>query len=111
MTAPFQFIVTVNADNADAFAALVAGHLRAAHGAAGAGDIVDAKSSGLTEYEFRQAVRSGALVGSKVGRRYVARRADLDAYLAKKRVTSPPTEPVDVPGDEFDRAVARTRGR
>lgn len=50
-------------------------------------DLVRARDVGLTSRERRAAVRRGELRASKVGREYMATRADYDSYIAAKRVT------------------------
>lgn len=71
-----------------------AGELRDALGVAAppATDLVGHRDVGVSATEWRRAIRSGALRGSKVGRRYVARRADVDAWLAGRMVTPRPPE-------------------
>jgi hypothetical protein len=62
---------------------------------------VDQKTSPLGRERHTALVRSGALPGTKDGRRIMVRRADIDAYLAKRRVIK-----VDPDADE-DREVQR----
>lgn len=72
-----------------------AGELRAALGvtvAAPATELVGHREMGITATEWRRAIRSGALRGARVGRRYVARRDDVEAWLASRRVTPRPPE-------------------
>jgi len=59
---------------------------------ASADEWVDARTSGLGPAAFRRLAREGAFPASKRGRAYVARRADVDAYLERQRV-APPREP------------------
>lgn len=49
-------------------------------------ELVDAAASGLPRRLFRRLVREGTLPASRVGRKYVARRSDVDAYLASQQV-------------------------
>src|SRR6185503_2271288 len=48
---------------------------------------IDARSSGLGRRTFLRLAREGAFPVSKVGKRYVARRSDIAAYLDRQRVT------------------------
>jgi hypothetical protein len=84
-----------------------------------ANEWVDARTSGLGPRTFRRLAREGAFPASKRGKAYVARRADVDAYLdrqriAPKRAPSPP-EPSPAPppdGAPFDPiAAALAEGR
>jgi hypothetical protein len=47
---------------------------------------VDAHSSGLGRRTFLRLAREGAFPVSKIGKRYVARQADLAAYLDTQRI-------------------------
>ena len=53
---------------------------------------VDAHSSGLGRRTFLRLAREGAFPVSKVGKRYVARRADVASYLEQQRVQERPRE-------------------
>lgn len=76
---------------------------------ASADDLIDAHNSGLSVREFRRAIRTGALVGSKVGRRYVCTRAALDAYLTKRRVQAAPARERVRPSTPAQRAIAKAQ--
>jgi len=63
----------------------------AAAGRLRADDWVDACSSGLGRRNFLRLAREGAFPASKRGKKYVARRADVDAYVERQRIqTQPP---------------------
>ena len=64
-------------------------------------DWVDQRSSPLGRARHTELVRRGVLKGVKDGRRVMVRRADVDAYLAKRTVIK-----VDEKADE-DREAAR----
>jgi hypothetical protein len=53
---------------------------------------VDAHSSGLGRRTFLRLARDGAFPISKVGKRYVARRADVASYLEQRRVQERPRD-------------------
>lgn len=77
---------------------------------------VDARSSGLGRRLFLRLARQGAFPVSKRGKAYVARRADVDAYLEQQRVRPsslpPPPEPQPPPSeDPIARALAAGRLR
>ena len=79
---------------------------------------LDARTSGLGRRTFLRLVREGAFPASKRGKAYVARRADVDAYLERQRIApprtpSPPPEPPRPPdGAPFDPiASALAEGR
>ena len=77
----------------------------------GASDLVDARSSGLGHKLFRRLVREGVLSGSRVGRRYLVKRGELDRWLAAQAVTpraaKPPKVSLASATSEADQAWAR----
>lgn len=95
----------------------LAARLRRALNDARDDDVIDAAKSGLSVREFRAAIKSGKLVGSKAGRRYVCTRAALADYLARgveprrrPRASTPSaTASSEAPeaGSPADRALAR----
>lgn len=91
----------------------IAGRLRCVLGLeahARADDVLDARGSGLSVREFRAAIRRGELRASRVGRRYLVRRADLDAYLASRQVkprARQALKPKSAAAAAVDRAIAR----
>jgi excisionase family DNA binding protein len=82
-------------------------------------DWVDARTSGLGRRTFRRLVREGAFPASKRGKAYVARRADVDAYLERQRIaptrapsaTEPSPPPNGAPLDPIAAALAEGRLR
>lgn len=77
-----------------------------------AADLVGPRDVGVGVRSWRAAVRSGALTAVQVGRQYLARREDVDAWLMSRRVQPKPSrqraraispEPTSV----AERAVAR----
>jgi hypothetical protein len=68
---------------------------------------VDARSSGIGVRVFRREAKAGSFPVYQVGKRWVAKRADVDRWIESRRI--------DVTregeGDEFDRALARGRLR
>lgn len=77
---------------------------------------VDARSSGLGWRLFLRLARQGAFPVSKRGKAYVARRADIDAYIESQRVKpqppSPqPPAPAPPPGSHDPIAEALAAGR
>lgn len=78
-------------------------------------DWVDARTSGLGRRTFLRLVREGAFPAARRGKAYVARRADVDAYVERQRITppaasSPPQPPLA--GAAFDPiAAALAEGR
>ena len=82
-------------------------------------DWVDARTSGLGPRTFRRLAREGAFPASKRGKAYVARRADVDAYLERQRIAPlpapPPSEPTPpllaTPFDPIAAALAEGRLR
>lgn len=54
---------------------------------------VDAKTSGLGYRLFLRLAREGAFPVSKRGKAFVARRADVDAYLEGQRIQPAPPKP------------------
>jgi len=92
--------------------------VRAASSArAAADDWVDGRTSGLGCRAFLRLVREGAFSAAKRGKTYVARRADVDAYVERQRITpppalSPPQTPPSLGGASFDPiAAALAEGR
>jgi hypothetical protein len=70
-----------------------------------ADDYVDARSSGLGARVFRRAARAGGFPVFLVGRKWVARRQDVSAYIERQRVDF--AQAAELAGaDPFDRAVA-----
>jgi excisionase family DNA binding protein len=84
---------------------------------ASADDWVDARTSGLGRRTFLRLVREGTLPASRRGKTFIARRADVDAYLERQRVgpppvPSPPEPPRPPDGAPFDPiAAALAEGR
>lgn len=58
----------------------------ATSGRSASDDWLDARSSGLGRRLFLRLAREGAFPVSKRGKTYVARRADVDAYLERQRI-------------------------
>lgn len=71
---------------------------------ADADELLDATRAGVPSVTWRAAIRRGELRGSKVGRSYLARRKDVDAWLASLAVSASETE-----SDPFERALSRGR--
>ena len=97
---------------------MIADAVRAATSpSASADDWVDARTSGLGRRTFLRLVREGTLPASKRGKAFIARRADVDAYLERQRIAPPPApsppEPPRPPnGAPFDPiAAALAEGR
>jgi hypothetical protein len=84
---------------------------------ASAGEWVDARTSGLGHRTFLRLVREGAFPASKRGKAYVARRADVDAYVERQRIVPAPAASPSAPlrppdGASFDPiAAALAEGR
>ena len=78
---------------------------------------VDARTSGLGRRTFLRLAREGAFPASKRGKTYVARRADVDAYVERQRIAlspspSSPEPPRPPAGALFDPiAAALAEGR
>ena len=74
---------------------------------------VDARTSGLGRRRFLRLAREGAFPVSKRGRAYVARRADVDAYLERQRLelSAPPPSSPPPPGSPDPIAAALAAGR
>lgn len=70
---------------------------------------VDQRSSPLGKRLHCRAVRSGALPGFRAGRRILVRRADLEAYLERHRIT--PTEGALGTQDQDEALLAKYGGR
>jgi hypothetical protein len=74
--------------------------------------LVRARDVGMTQREWRAAVHRGELLARKVGREYKATRADFDAYLAARHVSSAPRvrkvngKRADAASAAIDRALA-----
>lgn len=64
-------------------------------------DWIDQHHSPLGRQKHIRLVKSGALPGSREGKQYLVRRSDIDAYLAKMKVTPIVSEVV-----ESDDAIA-----
>lgn len=79
----------------------------AAAGRLRADDWVDGRSSGMARRTFLRLAREGAFPASKRGRTYVARRADVDAYLERQRIQPAIPEPRETPPPACE-AIART---
>jgi hypothetical protein len=77
--------------------------------------LVNATVAGVGRAVWNRAARSGALRAKKLGREYVARRADVAAWLASIASPPPPASNVknetEEPADTFERARARARDR
>ena len=84
-------------------------HLRDAIAAeTSAADVVDQDTSGLGRRMHARLCREGALPATKIGRRWLVRRADLDAYLAQASAPVAPAPIVVAPVAPVA-AVAPTR--
>lgn len=102
----------------DELVRLIAAAIRSAIASQASGDEwVDARTSGLGRRLFLRLAREGAFPVSKRGRAYVARRADVDAYIERQRVQPqpkppepPPPEPPS-PGGHDPIAAALAAGR
>lgn len=93
---------------------LIVDAVRAAVASRGSGDEwVDAKTSGLGRRLFLRLARQGAFPVCKRGRAYVARRADVDAYLECQRIQPQPPDPPEPPppGGTDPIAAALAAGR
>jgi len=95
---------------------LIAEAVRTAIAPQGAPEVwVDARSSGLGRRLFLRLARDGAFPTYKRGKAYVARRADIDAYIERQRVTAehpevePPTPPLPSSHDPIAAALAAGR--
>jgi hypothetical protein len=71
---------------------------------------------GVTAVEWRAGVRRGELRASLIGRRLLARRSDVDAWLACRLVgrviaSAPESGERVSSGDEMDRRLAKCPGR
>lgn len=66
------------------------------------GDYVDQTASPLGPRRHIAAIRSGKLQGAKIGRQYIARAADVDAFVRN----SPAECVADEPADEIDELAA-----
>lgn len=72
-------------------------------------DLVDQARSPLGRRRHCQLVRSGAIPGRKVGRRWLARRADVEAFITKE---GEGPVPAPDPDEEADNAIlSHMRGR
>jgi len=91
-------IVTSDEELTELVRAAVREELERARG----GDLVDAKGSGFGIITFRRLVRVGALQGTKVGRRLVVQRSELDRYLAQQRAKQSAAKPAATPTAEHD---------
>ena len=67
-------------------------------------DWVDARGSGLGVRTFRRIARQGGFPAHRVGRRLLARRRHIDAYIEQHRVA--PRQEAEATLDPFDRALA-----
>jgi len=88
----------------------------ATSGRGGTDEWVDARSSGLGRRLFLRLAREGAFPASKRGKAYIARRADVDAYLERQRlepapVPSPPPPTYGPAHDPIAAALAQGRLR
>lgn len=74
------------------------------------GPLLRAKDVGMSEGEWRGAIRRGELRATKVGRAYVATQADFDAFLAARQVVPRPRKPrarrIDSATAAVERALA-----
>ena len=91
---------------ADAIADRVVDRLRSGDFA----DYVDQASSPLGRRRHIVAIRTGALRGKQLGRRYLASRADVDAFMATDRAKAPATHDL-IAQVENDLGLRRTRVR
>ena len=82
---------------------------------AGADEWVNSRNSGLGRRTFLRLAREGAFPASRRGNAYVARRVDVDAYLARQRIEPTPARSASLPrleGAAFDPiAAALAEGR
>ena len=81
---------------------------------AGVDEWVDARTSGLGRRAFLRLAREGAFPTSRRGKSFVARRADVDAYIEKQRVepSALPSPPQPLNGPTVDPiAAALAEGR
>jgi Helix-turn-helix domain len=88
----------------------VAGALKAAPARDG-DDLVDARTSGLGPTTFRRLAKTEQLPVMRVGRRLVARRSDVEAYLARQRVQKRVSEAASAQQDPITKALATGRLR
>ncbi len=83
--------------------------------AAQGSELVDARGSGLGPKLFRRLVRSGELHGSRVGRKYLVRRSELDRWLGSKavkpRAKALPATPTAEPAEDFHTFAKRELAR
>ncbi len=84
--------------------ALLAGAKRPSNHATAQHDWVDARGSGLGVRTFRRAARQGGFPAHRIGRRLLARRRHIDAYIEQHRVAPPREEEPTL--DPFERALA-----
>ena len=70
---------------------------------------IDAKASCLGVRGFRAAARAGEFPIFKIGRRYVARCADVDAFIERRRVDFAAKKKTAAL-DPFERALVRRSG-
>ncbi len=75
-----------------------------------ADDYVDARGSGLGVRTFRLAAKAGELPVYRVGKRWVAKRSDVQAYVERQRVTFGERAEEKEP-DALERAIAAGRLR
>lgn len=69
-----------------------------------ASDFVDQQTVGFDAKTYVRAARAGAFPASKVGRRWVARRVDVEKWLDGQRA-----RPDQAPGSRVDLTALRTR--
>lgn len=74
-----------------------------------ADDYVDARGSGLGVRTFRRVAREGGFPVFQVGKKWVARRRDVGAWIESQRVDFDRAAPAAA--DPFDRALADGRLR
>jgi hypothetical protein len=73
-------------------------------------DWVDAHTSGIGVRTFRKAAKAGAFQVSHIGRKWVARRSDVDRWVASQRV-DPTRRPARDEADPLEKALAAGRLR
>jgi len=72
---------------------------------------VDARTSGLGRRTFHRLANEGAFPVSKMGKKHVARRRDVNAYLERQRVQKAKADAAPLDPDPVARALAAGRLR
>lgn len=81
------------------------------------GQLVNSTKAGVSRPVWNKAVRDGQLKAKRLGREYVATRADVASWLASVASPPPPASNTKIeietaePVDPFERARARARDR